>query len=92
MKKNLALSVLKVIAIVIVVNVVIAVIIFGLCRPKHRTDYRAIAFQQNELIIAYEEKVEELATVITTAFPAYQSDYSTIDSLSCILDSLYTAQ
>lgn len=57
-----------------------------------RIDYREIVFQQNELIIAYEEKVEELATVITTAFPAYKSDYSDIDSLNCILDSLYTAQ
>ena len=85
-------SILKVIAIVMVVIVVIAEIIFGLRRPKHTTDYRAIAFEQNNLIIAYEEKVEELATVIMTACPSYRSDYSDIDSLSCILDSLYLAK
>ena len=55
-------------------------------------DYRAIAFQQNELIIAYEEKVEELATVIAFTLPAYSSYYSDIDSLSDILDSLYIAK
>ena len=68
----------------------LATVVLGACTDKkHSTDYRTIAFQQNELIIAYEEKVEELATVIQTAIPAYRSDYSDIDSLSCILDSLY---
>ena len=81
-------------AVIIVLAIAITIYVFGQIIPifAHHpsTDYRAIAFQQNELIIAYEEKTEELATVITTAFPAYQSDYSTIDSLSLILDSLYT--
>lgn len=56
---------------------------------NNNIDYRAIAFQQNELIIAYEEKVEELATVIALTSPAYSSDYSDIDSLNSIIDSLY---
>lgn len=68
----------------------LAVLAAGCHRDTAPTDYRSIAFEQNELIIAYEEKVEELATVIMTAFPAYKSDYSEIDSISCILDSLYT--
>ena len=77
--------------ILISAAIIILAATFSLPRTHHpATDYRAIAFQQNELIIAYEEKTEELATVITTAFPAYQSDYSVIDSLSLILDSLYT--
>ena len=78
------------IAAIIAIDVALASVIA--CTDRPTTDYRAIAFQQNELIIAYEEKTEELATVITTAFPAYQSDYSAIDSLSLILDSLYTTQ
>jgi hypothetical protein len=72
------------------ISLMLATVVLGACtNKKHSTDYRTIAFQQNELIIAYEEKVEEHATVIQTAFPAYKSDYSDIDSLSCILDSLY---
>jgi len=54
------------------------------------TDYRQIAFTQNELIIAQEETIEELATIIQIALPAYRTDYSTIDSLNYVLDSLYT--
>ena len=53
-------------------------------------DYRQIAFTQNELILTQEETIEELATVIQTTIPAYRTDYSTIDSLNYILDSLYT--
>lgn len=79
MKKNIAL-------------VLASVALASCTSKKHNTDYREIAFQQNELIIAYEEKTEELASVIQAAFPAYRSDFSDIDSLSCILDSLYTAQ
>lgn len=59
---------------------------------NNNVDYRAIAFQQNELIIAYEEKVEELATVIAFTSPTYSSDYSDIDSLNNILDSLYVTE
>ena len=54
------------------------------------TDYRQIAFTQNELILTQEETIEELATVIQTTLPAYRPDYSAIDSLNYILDSLYT--
>ena len=53
-------------------------------------DYRAIAFTQNELILSQEEKIEELTTVIQATLPAYRPDYSTIDSLNYILDSIYT--
>ena len=53
-------------------------------------DYRAIAFSQNELILSQEEKIEELTTVIQATLPAYRPDYSTIDSLNYILDSIYT--
>ena len=67
--------------------------VLGCTVPTTRhTDYRSIAFTQNELIIAQEETIEELATVIQIALPAYRTDYSTIDSLSLILDSLYTTQ
>lgn len=61
------------------------------CTQKESTDYQTIAFKQNELIIAYEEKVEELATVIQIALPAYKMDYGEIDSLNYELDSLYIA-
>lgn len=65
---------------------------FAACgNPDTRhTDYRSIAFTQNELIIAQEETIEELATIIQIALPAYRTDYSTIDSLNYVLDSLYT--
>ena len=59
------------------------------CTHHPATDYRTIAFTQNELIIAYEEKLEELHSIIQTAFPAYTTDYHDIDSLSNLLDSLY---
>lgn len=81
-------------AVIIVLAIAITIYVFGQITPlfAHHpsTDYRAIAFQQNELIIAQEETIEELATVIQTTLPAYRPDYSTIDSLSLILDSLYT--
>lgn len=65
--------------------------VLGCTGPTTRhTDYRQIAFTQNELIIAQEETIEELATIIQTTLPAYRPDYSTIDSLNYILDSLYT--
>ena len=83
-------------AVFIVLGIAITIYIFGQITPlfAHHpsTDYRAIAFKQNELIIAQEETIEELATVIQTTLPAYHPDYSTIDSLSLILDSLYTTQ
>ena len=53
-------------------------------------DYRQIAFTQNELILTQEETIEELATVIQATLPAYRPDYSAIDSLNYLLDSLYT--
>lgn len=56
-----------------------------------RVDYRTIAFAQNELILYQEEKIEELATVIQAAMPAYEADFHDIDSVNLILDSLYTA-
>ena len=81
-------------AVIIVLAIAITIYVFGQITPlfAHHpsTDYRAIAFKQNELIIAQEETIEELATVIQTTLPAYRPDYSTIDSLSLILDSLYT--
>ena len=83
-----AISILVTLAAIIAIDVALASVIS--CTDRPTTDYRAIAFQQNELIIAYEEKTEELATVITTALPAYRTDYSTIDSLNYVLDSLYT--
>lgn len=65
--------------------------VLGCTDPTTRhIDYRQIAFTQNELIIAQEETIEELATVIQTTLPAYRTDYSTIDSLNYVLDSLYT--
>ena len=79
---------MKKVTIILLASVLMA----ASAEKKHNTDYREIAFQQNELIIAYEEKTEELASVIQAAFPAYRSDFSDIDSLNCILDSLYTAQ
>lgn len=74
--------------------ILIAVLVYDITNSKSNNgvDYRAIAFQQNELIIAYEEKVEELATVIALTSPAYNTDYSDIDSLNNILDSLYVIQ
>ena len=65
---------------------------FSACgnHDTRHTDYRSIAFTQNELIIAQEETIEELATIIQIALPAYRTDYSTIDSLNYVLDSLYT--
>ena len=81
-------------AVIIVLGIAITIYVFGQITPlfAHHpsTDYRAIAFKQNELIIAQEETIEELATVIQTTLPAYRPDYSTIDSLNYILDSLYT--
>ena len=65
--------------------------VLGCTGPTMRhIDYRAIAFAQNELILTQEETIEELATVIQTTLPAYRPDYSAIDSLNYILDSLYT--
>ena len=65
--------------------------VLGCTVPTTRhIDYRAIAFAQNELILTQEETIEELATVIQTTLPAYRPDYSTIDSLNYVLDSLYT--
>ena len=65
--------------------------VLGCTGPTTRhIDYRQVAFTQNELIIAQEETIEELATVIQISLPAYRTDYSTIDSLNYILDSLYT--
>ena len=81
-------------AVIIVLGIAITIYVFGQITPlfAHHpaTDYRAIAFKQNELIIAQEETIEELATVIQTTLPAYRPDYSAIDSLNYILDSLYT--
>ena len=78
------------IAVVVVIYVAIASIFAYTHHPD--TDYRQIAFTQNELIIAQEETIEELATVIQTTLPAYRPDYSAIDSLNYILDSLYTTK
>lgn len=80
--------------IAIVCFVSIAILVQNAISRKNSNyvDYKAIAFQQNELIIAYEEKVEELATVVAFTLPAYSSNYSDIDSLSNILDSLYIAK
>ena len=65
--------------------------VLGCTGPTTRhIDYRQVAFTQNELIIAQEETIEELATVIQITLPAYRTDYSTIDSLNYVLDSLYT--
>ena len=72
------------------ITLVIATVVLGACtNKKHSTDYREIAFQQNELICVYEEKVEELESLIRAAFPGYMSDDSEIDSLNYVLDSLY---
>ena len=73
----------------IILPIILAFAACGNPDTRH-TDYRSIAFTQNELIIAQEETIEELATVIQTTLPAYRPDYSTIDSLNYILDSLYT--
>lgn len=60
------------------------------CHQPHITpNYQAIAFTQNELIIAYQEKTEELAMIIHTTLPAYRIDYTAIDSLNATLDTLY---
>lgn len=77
------------IAAVCLISIAILIQKCGKQKSDNDVDYKAIAFQQNELIIAYEEKVEELATVIAFTLPAYSSNYSDIDSLSNILDSLY---
>ena len=81
-------------AVIIVLGIAITIYVFGQITPlfAHHpsTDYRTIAFTQNELILTQEETIEELATVIQTTLPAYRPDYSTIDSLNYILDSLYT--
>ena len=63
----------------------------GMAPKAPRVDYRTIAFAQNELILYQEEKIEELATVIQAAMPAYEADFHDIDSVNLILDSLYTA-
>ena len=75
----------------IILPIILAFVACGNPDTRH-IDYRQIAFTQNELILTQEETIEELATVIQTTLHAYQSDYSTIDSLSLILDSLYTTQ
>lgn len=73
-------------------SVATALAIVSATTPKTlRVDYRRIAFEQNELILLQEEKIEELATVIQTTMPAYRTDYREIDSVNLILDSLYTA-
>ena len=73
----------------IILPIILAFAACGNPDTRH-TDYRQIAFTQNELILTQEETIEELATVIQTTLPAYRTDYSTIDSLNYILDSLYT--
>ena len=73
------------------IAVILLCISFIVSNPKHTSpDYRQIAFTQNELILTQEETIEELTTVIQTTLPAYRPDYSAIDSLNYILDSLYT--
>ena len=76
-------------AAIVALCVVIMVALLKEPDTRH-IDYRQIAFTQNELILTQEETIEELATVIQTTLPAYRPDYSTIDSLNYILDSLYT--
>ena len=77
--------------ILISAAIIILAATFSLPRTHHPdTEYRQIAFTQNELIIAQEETIEELATIIQISLPAYRPDYSAIDSLNYILDSLYT--
>lgn len=73
----------------IILPIILAFVACGNPDTRH-TDYRQIAFTQNELILTQEETIEELATVIQTTLPAYRPDYSAIDSLNYILDSLYT--
>ena len=73
----------------IILPIILAFVACGNPDTRH-IDYRQIAFTQNELILTQEETIEELATVIQTTLPAYRTDYSTIDSLNYILDSLYT--
>ena len=72
----------------IILPIILAFVACGNPTTRH-IDYRQIAFTQNELILTQEETIEELATVIQTTLPAYRTDYSTIDSLNYILDSLY---
>lgn len=76
----------------VLISATMAVLAMAACHnPKQTvTDYRQIAIVQNELILLQEEKIEELATVINQTFPAYRTDYSEIDSLNFILDTLYT--
>ena len=73
----------------IILPIILAFVACGNPDTRH-IDYRQIAFTQNELILTQEETIEELATVIQTTLPAYRPDYSTIDSLNYVLDSLYT--
>ena len=74
---------------IILLTIAFAFVACGNPDTRH-IDYRQIAFTQNELILTQEETIEELATVIQTTLPAYRPDYSAIDSLNYILDSLYT--
>ena len=73
----------------IILPIILAFVACGNPTTRH-IDYRQIAFTQNELILTQEETIEELTTVIQTTLPAYRPDYSAIDSLNYILDSLYT--
>ena len=87
MKSNSKFLTLVIAVIVVIYNAIASIFAY-----THHPDtkYRTIAFTQNELIIAQEETIEELATIIQISLPAYRPDYSTIDSLNYILDSLYT--
>ena len=72
-------------------TIILLAVLTACSKPEtHHLDYRQLAIEQNELIIYQEEKIEELATVIQATHPAYRTDYTAIDSLNYILDSLYT--